>query len=80
MLDEVRVTGVGLPDVRGASGRTLYEALADDATAALDEATSRTLQSDDDVDGLLRRTIRARLKHAWKKRPQILVEVFRVDD
>lgn len=80
LLDEVRVTGVGLPDARGQSGRTLYEALSEDATASVDAMLARDRQKDSAIEAIIRRTIRARLKTAWGKRPQILVEIFRVDD
>jgi ribonuclease J len=80
LLDDARITGVGLPDVHGASGRTLFEAIGDDVTKALDEMLSRDLRDDSSVEQRVRRTIRSRLKSAWGKRPQILVEIFRVDD
>lgn len=80
LLDEARVSGVGLPEARGASGRTLYEALSDDVTDAIDGLRSRERREDDAVENAIRRAVRARLKAAWGKRPQILVEIFRVED
>lgn len=80
MLDDVRVAGVGLPDARGASGRTLYETLSDDVTSALDEMLSRDRQQGKTVEEKVRRAIRSRLKFAWGKRPQIMIEIFRVED
>lgn len=80
MLDDARIAGVGLPGARGASGRTLYETLSDDVTSAIDGMLSRDRQKDDRVEEVVRRTIRSRLKSAWGKRPQIMVEIFRVED
>ncbi len=80
MLDDARITGVGLPDARGASGRTLYETLSDDVTSALDDMLSRDRQQDRAVEEKVRRAIRSRLKFAWGKRPQIMIEIFRVED
>ena len=72
--------GVGVPDVHGVSGRTLMEAMRDDVTKALDEMLSRDLRDDNSVETRVRRTLRSRLKSSWGKRPQILVEILRVDD
>ena len=80
MLDDARITGVGLPDARGASGRTLYQTLSDDVTSALDDMLSRDRQQDRAVEEKVRRAIRSRLKFAWGKRPQIMIEIFRVED
>lgn len=80
LLDDARIRGVGIPDVHGVSGRTLFEAMSDDVTKSLDEMLSRDLRDDDSVEERVRRTIRSRLKTAWGKRPQILVEILRVDD
>ena len=80
MLDDARITGVGLPDARGASGRTLFETLSDDVTSALDDMLSRDRQQDRAVEEKVRRAIRSRLKFSWGKRPQIMIEIFRVED
>lgn len=80
LLDDARISGVGLPDMRGASGRTLMEAMSDDVTSAIDGMLGRERRKDDAVEDQVRRAIRSRLKGSWGKRPQILIEIFRVED
>lgn len=80
LLDDARISGVGLPEMRGASGRTLMEALSDDVTRAVDGMLGSERRKHDAVEEQVRRAIRSRLKGAWGKRPQILIEIFRVED
>jgi ribonuclease J len=80
LLEDARVAGFGLPNAKGQSGRTLIEALSDDVTNAIDNLLVRRRQSDEDVEEVARRAVRARLKMAWGKRPPIQVEIFRVED
>lgn len=80
LLYDPTVKAIGMPNLKGATGRTLVQALEDDLTHALENMSARDRMKDDDIDLLCRRTARARLKHAWGKRPQIDVEVIRLED
>ncbi len=80
LYEDVRVLGFGIPDVKGQSGRTLTEALEEDITDAIDKLSARDRGRDSEVELWVRRVVRGRLKSAWGKRPQIEVQILRLEE
>jgi ribonuclease J len=80
ILEDSMVRTYGMPDQIGLSGRTLSQALQEDLDDALENLTRRQSRSDADVEDLCRRVLRARLKTSWGKRPQLDIQIVRVED
>lgn len=80
VLEDPRVLAFGMPNARGLSGRDLQDVIEEDVDVALDQLSKSGLKNDNDVEQACRQAIRSRMKTSWRKRPQLEVQVIRVDD
>jgi ribonuclease J len=80
LLEDPRVLCFGMPDMRGVSRRSLQDVVEQDVDGVLDALSARGRKNDGDIEQACRRAVRSRLKNSWRKRPQLEVQVIRVDD
>lgn len=79
ILEDPRVLALGMPNEKGLSGRFLHEVLEEDVDAALGSLSPRQRRDDRDVEQACRRALRQRLRNSWQKRPQIELQVIRLE-
>lgn len=79
VLEDPRVLALGMPNEKGMSGRSLQEVLEADVDGTLETMSPRQRRSDGDIEQACRRALRERMRNSWQKRPQIEVQVIRLE-
>ncbi|TNE41838.1 MAG: ribonuclease J [Alphaproteobacteria bacterium] len=79
VLEDPRVLALGMPNEKGMSGRSLQEVLEADVDGTLETMSPRQRRSDGDIEQACRRALRQRMRNSWQKRPQIEVQVIRLE-